>query len=217
MPIDINTDEAVCNIQFGDVVRPTHSNTSWDDAKFEVCAQKYVVLSDNGYSVSVINDCKYGYGFKNNDLSLTLLKCSTYPFDGADIGEHKFKYAITSDSVAYINSNIYNVACEYNNPLIVKKPKSGSLLRENYSLVKADKDNIVIETIKPSVDGKGFIVRLFDRANKLSDVKLKFNFNFAKLYICNLLEKELNELSTKENSTNIKVKPYEVITLKVVI
>lgn len=217
LPTDINTDKAICNIQFGDVERSTHSNTSWDDAKFEVCAQKYVALSDNGYSVCLINDCKYGYGLKDNDLSLTLLKCSTYPFDGADIGTQEFKYALSTDSVAFINSNIYNVACEYNNPLIVKKLESGKTAKKDYSLISADKENIVIETIKPSIDGKGYIIRLFDRANKLNDINLKFNFDFNKLYVCDMLENDLSELSVDKSVCIIKVKPYEIITLKVVI
>ncbi len=217
LPTDINTDKAICNIQFGDVERSTHSNTSWDDAKFEVCAQKYVVLSDNGYSVGVINDCKYGYGFKNNNLSLTLIKCSTYPFDGADIGEQNFKYAITSDCVAFINSNIYNVACEYNNPLIIKKLESRNSASEKYSLIKADKENVVIETIKPAVDGKGYVIRLFDRANKLCDTKLNFNFDFNKLYLCDMMENELSEILVENGVASVKVKPYEIITLKVIL
>ena len=215
LPAEINTDKAICNIQFGDIERPTHSNTSWDGAKFEVCAQKYAVLSDNGYSIGLLNDCKYGYGFLNNDLSLTLLKCSTFPFDGADIGCQQFKFAIATDDKAYINSDIYNVACEYNNPLIAIKQETKKTDKENYSLVSADKENIVIETVKPAIDGLGYVIRLFDRANKLSDVKLNFGFDFSKLYLCDMLENKLNELNVLNDSVNIKVKPYEIVTLKV--
>ena len=73
-PVDINADKATYEIQFGTVERPTHKNTSWDAAKFEVCAHKYADLSDGGYGVAILNDCKYGHDIHDGVITLSLLR-----------------------------------------------------------------------------------------------------------------------------------------------
>ncbi len=78
-PVDIHTEKAVYDIQFGNVERPTHWNTSWDIAKFEVCGHKWADLSEGNYGVSLMNDCKYGYDIKDQNMRLTLLKSPTIP------------------------------------------------------------------------------------------------------------------------------------------
>ena len=93
-PINVHTNKAVYDIQFGNVERTTHQNTSWDSAKFEVCAHKWADVSDGNYGVSIMNDCKYGYSCIGSELSLTLLKCGTYPNTVADQGKQTFTYSV---------------------------------------------------------------------------------------------------------------------------
>jgi alpha-mannosidase len=93
-PVDINTDKATYEIQFGTVERPTHSNTSWDRARFEVCAHKYADLSEGGWGVSLMNDCKYGHDIHDGVMQLSLLRSPTYPNPEADQGEIPFTYSI---------------------------------------------------------------------------------------------------------------------------
>ena len=97
-PVDVNTTRASYEIQFGNVERETTNNYSWDTAKFEACGHKWADLSENSSGISLLNDCKYGYGIKKGDMSLTLIKSGTYPNEDADIGEHEFTYSI---SVSY--------------------------------------------------------------------------------------------------------------------
>jgi alpha-mannosidase len=78
-PVDINTDKATFDVQFGTVERPTHFNTSWDRAKFETCAHKYVDISDGSYGVSLMNDCKYGHDVHDGVIMISLFKSPTYP------------------------------------------------------------------------------------------------------------------------------------------
>jgi alpha-mannosidase len=89
-PVDIRAKEATYNIQYGNVKRPTHWNTSWDFARFESVGQQWADLSEGGYGVSLLNDSKYGYDIKNNVMRLTLLNSPVFPDPEADRGIHPF-------------------------------------------------------------------------------------------------------------------------------
>ena len=91
---DIRSTKATYDIQFGHAERPTHWNNSWDWAKFEVCGHKWADLSENGYGVSLLNNCKYGHSIKDNVVRLSLLKSAVFPDTTADKGEHEFIYSL---------------------------------------------------------------------------------------------------------------------------
>jgi alpha-mannosidase len=89
-PVDVRSLRATYEIQYGHVERPTHANTSWDVARFEVCAHKWADLSEPGYGVALLNDCKYGYDIAANVIRLSLLRAPTWPDPVADRGDHRF-------------------------------------------------------------------------------------------------------------------------------
>jgi alpha-mannosidase len=91
-PVDILSPLATYEIQWGNVQRATHRNTSWDWARFETCAQKWVDLSEGNYGVSLLNDCKYGHDIHDNVMRISLLRSPTMPDPEADQGEHRFAY-----------------------------------------------------------------------------------------------------------------------------
>ena len=93
-PFDVHSDSATFEIQYGHTKRPTHKNTSWDAAKFEVCAHKWVDISEYGYGVSVLNDSKYGFSAEDNTITVSCLRGPTYPNENADLGKHKFTISI---------------------------------------------------------------------------------------------------------------------------
>ena len=93
-PVDVRAAEATYEVQFGAITRPTHRNTSWEQEKFEVCGHRWVDLSEAGYGVSLLNDCKYGHDVQGNVLRLTLLRGTERPDPEADRGEHSFTYAL---------------------------------------------------------------------------------------------------------------------------
>ena len=93
-PIEVNAKDATYEIQYGNVTRPTHNNTSWDLATFEVCGHKWVDLSEGNFGVSLLNDSKYGHDIKNGNMRLTLLKSTGDPNPDADKEEHFFTYSI---------------------------------------------------------------------------------------------------------------------------
>ena len=117
-PVDILTPVATYEIQWGNVQRPTHRNTSWDWAGFETCAQKWVDLSEGDYGVSVLNDCKYGHDIRDNVMRISLLRSPTMPDPEADQGEHHFVYSLFPHTG---NWNETTIAAAYalNDPLIV--------------------------------------------------------------------------------------------------
>jgi len=86
--VDVRTDFATFDIQNGTIRRPTHANTSWDAAKHEVFAHKFVTVAESGFGVALLNDSKYGCSARDNVLGLTLLKAPKFPDHLADMGTH---------------------------------------------------------------------------------------------------------------------------------
>lgn len=129
LPLDIRSDSATYDTQFGVLQRPTHRNTSWDAAKFEVCAHKFADLSEWGYGVAIVNDCKYGYACRGNVLTLSLLRGPRMPDPDTDMGEHEFSFGIYPHVGSWGESDVVDVAYAFNHPL----------RREWFHLVRADK------------------------------------------------------------------------------
>lgn len=214
-PLDIHTDKAAYDIQFGNVERPTHTNTSWDEAKFEVCAHKWADLSEGDYGVSLMNDCKYGYSTERNVLKLSLLKCATYPNPHADKGRHTFTYSLYPHSGNFKSGGTIQASYLLNRPLIAKKVnKNNGSLCDSFSMISCDKENIIIETVKKAEKSEDIIIRLFDSYNRKTKAKISFGFNVAKAYICDMMENEISEIIVESNSITIPVRNFEIVTLK---
>ncbi len=125
-PVTVRSMYATYDIQFGHLKRPTHENTSWDAAKFEVCAHKWADLSEGNYGVSILNDCKYGYSVSGNIMSLSLLKAATHPDPDADRGVHSFTYSLYPHEGDFREGNTIREAYLLNTPLIAGKIPSGA-------------------------------------------------------------------------------------------
>ncbi|WP_374686578.1 glycoside hydrolase family 38 C-terminal domain-containing protein [Promineifilum sp.] len=117
-PLDVLAPVATHEIQWGNVQRPTHRNTSWDWARFETCAQKWVDLSEGDYGAALLNDCKYGHDVRDNVIRLTLLRAPTAPDPEADQGEHRFAYSLFFHGPAR-PAEIAARAYALNDPLLV--------------------------------------------------------------------------------------------------
>jgi len=123
-PVNITNNEASYDVQYGYVKRPTHRNTSWDMAKFEVVGHKYADLSNADYGVALLNDCKYGYKIHNNVIDLNLLRSSTYPDADADLGTQTFTYSLLPHTDGLTKSNVMSEAQMLNfHPLVLEGSK----------------------------------------------------------------------------------------------
>ena len=214
--VDVNADKATYEIQFGAVERPTHKNTSWDRAMFEVCAHKYADLSDGGYGVSLLNECKYGHDIHDGTMMLSLLKSGTMPYPEADQGKHRFTYTLYVHEGSLRESDTVKLAYLLNNPLTaVKASGKHSEIPESYSLVSVDKDNVICETVKEAEEGKETVLRFYESANKRTSAEITLGFKAKKCFVCDLLENEKEELEIKDGKVKVNLRGYEILTLKV--
>ncbi len=214
-PIAVHASAASYEIQYGSVERPTHKNTSWDQAKFEVCAHKWIDLSEDGYGISVLNDCKYGCDIHDGVIGLTLLKSAVYPNPDADRELHRFSYALCPHKGGWREAGTVQRAYAFNNPMEAQmKREAGGSLAPGQDMVQTDSENAVIEVVKPAYDGRGLIVRLYDAFNRTSDVNLKLCVPVRKAFLCDMLEQDEKELTVEEGTVALHVKPYEIVTVR---
>lgn len=215
-PVNVCTSEVTCDIQFGSIKRPTHENTSWDAAKFEICAHKYADLSDNGSGLAILNDCKYGYSADGSTLKLTLLKCATYPNPEADKHYHTFTYSIYPHVGNLADSDTIKQAYLLNSPFSVVAPTGNeSTLADCYGFIESTNKDVIIETVKKAEKDDDIVVRLYESANRESQTTVKFGFNVENVYITDMLENEISELSINDNSVTLSAGNFEIITLKI--
>ena len=214
-PVNVHANEATYEIQFGNVKRPTHSNTSWDAAKFEVCAHKYADISDNGSGFAILNDCKYGHSAEGSTLKLTLLKCATYPNPQADKHFHSFTYSIYPHVGSFENSDTVKEAYLLNSPITAFYAKGNvSKLPECYSFVSCKDSNIVIETVKKAEKSDDIIVRFYDTFDKAVSTELDFGFELERAYLTDMLENEICPLEIRDGKVLVDVGNFEICTVK---
>lgn len=214
--VEIRSTYASYDIQFGNLKRPTHSNTSWDYAQFEVCAHKWADLSEGNYGVALLNDCKYGYDIKNNKMRLTLIKTSSYPDPKADIGIHEFSYALLPHGGTWEEGNVHRAAYEFNYPLhvqIAKKVRGNEHIINSF--ISTESKNIVIETVKKAENENAWIIRVYECMNCRKKVRFHFGLPLQKAWECTLMEEVQDSLETDGNSFSCEVAPYEIKTFKV--
>ena len=215
-PVDVNTNKATYDIQFGSVERPTHKNTSWDAARFEVCAHKYCDLSEYGYGVSLMNDCKYGHAIHDGVMSLTLLKCGTFPDPEADKCEHYFTYSLYPHAGDYREAGTIKKAYDLNIPMVcVKAGNNKGSLSNEYSLFTVSPDNVIFETAKKAETEDSIILRGCEYYNKRTTAKITFGFPVKEAYLCDMLENNIQKLNIVDNSVSVDFRPFEINTIKV--
>lgn len=228
-PVDVLSPTATHEIQWGSIERPTHANTSWDWARFETCAQKWVDLSEGGYGVSLLNDCKYGHDIRGNVIRISLLRSPTNPDPEADQGVHRFTYSLLPHAGRW-NEETVAAAYALNDPLIVhRSPPSGAVngaaavdtgpsgALNRGPLISCDSPAVVIETIKRAEDGDGVIVRLFESQRKRHRATLRTAFEIGAAWRTSLLEDNQVELGTAgPRAVSLDLRPFEIVTLRLV-
>ncbi len=218
-PVDVLTPTATYEIQWGNTERPTHRNTSWDWARFETAAQKWVDLSEGDYGVSLLNDCKYGHDIKDNVMRISLLRAPTSPDPEADQGEHRFAYSLFPHSGRWDEGTIRE-AYAINDPLLVyTAPGQSSTPSSQQRLIAAsflsvDAPNVVIETVKQADDGDGVIVRLYETQRRRGNVTLSAGFDLSGAELVNLLEEKKDDLNVNGNQVTFAIRPYQIVTLR---
>lgn len=215
-PVDINADKATYEIQFGTVDRPTHFNTSWDTARFEVCAHKYADISDGGYGVAIMNDCKYGHDIHDGVIQLSLLRSSTWPNPEADQGEIAFAYSIVPHESTLANTDIAKQAYYFNYPMTaVRATGESDSLPLSFSALSTDVDNVICEVVKQGEKCQDTIVRLYEHKNMRTSTTLTLGLPAKEVYLCDMMENELEKLELIDGKVKVNFNGFEIITLKI--
>ncbi len=223
-PLNIHTDSADFDIQFGNIRRANYRNTSWEAAKFEVFAHKWADLSEYGYGAALLNDCKYGYNVYKNTLELTLLRSPIDPDPLADREVHHFTYALLPHSRDFREGQVIPAGYFLNlPPLYFELPASGSAVSstqafENQPFFSVDQNNAVIETIKMAEQDNTIIVRVYEAFGMRTDLSLLTPFQILKASETDLLENDMDSLLVEKDQDIYKIsfhiKPYEIKTIK---
>lgn len=215
-PVTVNSPRATYEIQFGHVERPTHGNTSWDMAKFEVCAQKWADLSEGGHGVAILNDCKYGHDIRGNMMRLSLLRSPKAPDPNCDMKEHHFSYVILPHYDSLIHSDIVAAAYAFNSPLrAVPLDRHEGARVESPRLVSVDTRHMVIEAVKKAEDNSDLIVRLYECHNSRGSAELYCARGISQAWLCDLNEEPLQELEVVDGAVMLDYKPFEIHTVRI--
>ncbi len=217
-PVDVHADTATYEIQFGNIKRPTHTNTEWDFARFEVSGHRWADLSENGYGVALLNNCKYGYDIQGNVIGLSLLKSAVRPDETADRKEHRFTYALYPHAGTVADSDVQQAALWLNMPVLTcetaGEPDKKAFAAQ--SLVWTDCGHVQIDTVKRSEDGKALTVRLYEYKNRAQEgVSLHFGFDVERAESCNLCEEEAVAVEAADHGVTFGIGCYEIKTFKI--
>ncbi|WP_188456226.1 alpha-mannosidase [Virgibacillus oceani] len=210
-PVNVRSTEATFDIQFGNVKRPTHWNTSWDLAKFETVGHQWADLSERGYGVSLLNDCKYGYDIKDATMRLTLLKGATYPDYTQDQGEQTFTYSLLPHKGSWVEGETVQEAADLNQPLSYIQGKSSD---SSFSLFSVSADYTVVDAVKKAEDSDKVVIRLHEFTGGRGPVSVTSELSIKSWQECNLMEEPVGERS-HDDTIEFDIKPYEIKTFLV--
>jgi alpha-mannosidase len=209
-PLDIRADTAACDIQFGHVHRPTHPSTSWDAAKFEVCAHRYVDVSEPDFGVAVLNDGRYGHGLFDGRVRVSLARAARYPDPAADRGSHAVNLAVFPHGPGL--SDVVDEAQRFTMPLRVA---SGVASAAPDPLVALSGRGVEIDAVKlADNDPKDLIVRLHEAVGNRTRITLRCDRPIAAASLCNLLEEPHTGIEVGDGICALTVRPFEIATLR---
>ena len=191
---NVLTRKALCDTSAGFIERDTHKNTTWQQARFETCHHKWADLAETDGGIAIINDGKYGIGFDNNVMSLSLLRATIRPDVTSDMGMHNFCYMIMPHSEDAVKAGVNNIAFQYNVPLVKADVEyNGNIFAPLY-----------LQAMKKAEDSDMTVIRLSEQDGKRGRIKLD-----KKVKLLNMLEEVEGETDI------IEYKPFEIITIGV--
>jgi alpha-mannosidase len=209
-PFDVRSDTAACDIQFGHVRRPTHASTSWDAAKFEVCAHRYVDISEPDFGVAVLNDGRYGHGLFGGRVRVSLARAARYPDPAADRGAHAVNLAIYPHGPGL--ADVIDEAQRFTMPLRVVR---GAASLAPDPLVTLTGRGVEIDAVKLADDDPNdVVVRLHEALGNRTRITVRCDRPIGAASLCNLLEEPHTGIEVGDGICAVTVRPFEIATLR---
>jgi alpha-mannosidase len=217
-PLDLKADQASSEIQFGHIDRPTHQNTSWDFARFETAAHRWVHVAEPGFGVAVANDSTYGHditratrsdGGTTTLVRESLLRGPTFPDPHADQGHHVFR------TVLRVGASVLDAADSgYRLNLPVRSAPGTAAVEP---LVVVASPQVFVEAVKLAEDRSGdVIVRLYEAlGGRATGVGVDFGFDVSSVTQVDLLERPLGATWDAGSPVSLTLRPFEIVTLRV--
>jgi len=216
VPSSAHNEKATFEIPYGSIERPTTRNTPAEKAKFEVPALHWADLSDATHGVSLLNDCKYGYDARGNVLRLSLLRSPEWPDPHADEGRHEFSYSLYPHGGNWRDALTVRRGFELNYPLLVRQiEKHEGELKDDFSFMQIQADNVVLTAAKKAEDQDALILRFYEWAGKKTDVKLQLPAGAETASETDLMEKSLAKLGIESGAVTVHTNPYEIKTIRI--
>jgi alpha-mannosidase len=217
LPFDVHADRSSSEIQFGHVERPTHDNTSWEAARFEYVAHRFVHVGEAGYGVAVVNDGVYGHevraagragGGRSTVVRLSIIRSPNFPDPRGENGVHHFRYAIVPGATI---ADAVRHGYHLNLPLRVVMGE-----REVDPMVALDNEAVVVEAVKAADDRSGdVVVRCYESLGGRAATTVKANFPVRSASLTDLLERPLEEVAIGPgNVVPLQLRPFQVVTLR---
>ncbi|GAA0529915.1 alpha-mannosidase [Saccharopolyspora subtropica] len=216
-PLDVHADRSAAQTQFGHVMRPTHTNTSWDAAKFEICAHRFLHVGEPGYGHALVNDSTYGHdvtrdtrpdGGTTTTVRLSLLRAPRFPDPDTDHGRHRLRYALI------VGADIGDAVREGYRINLPERTVHGSHPVVP-PLVAVDNDAVVIEAVKLADDGSGdVVVRLYESHGGRARARLTTSFPATSVTRTDLLERPLADPDAITDAVDLRLRPFEIRTLR---
>jgi len=211
-PVTLHVESARHEIQYGYAERPTHSNLPQDLARFEVSQQKWTDISEGGFGIAILNDCKYGVSTENSEIRLSLLKSGAHPDPRGDNGTHYVTYSFLPHEGSFSVENVVRPAYELNIP-VIPAPAGPEAVPVD-SLITVDNPTVIVETVKWAEEDNAFVVRLYEAGKCSGTVTMKISVPVSSVIETNLLEDPISEIQCKNGSVSFDIRPFEIKTFK---
>lgn len=211
-PLDVRADAASCGVQFGAVRRPTHPSTSWDAAKFEVCAHRYVDVAEPGFGVAILNDGRYGHALFDGAVRISLARAPKYPDPDADHGRHRVTVSVFPHGPGL--ADVVAEAERLNLPLRVATEGNGDAAPERPVVLTGR--GVEIDAMKPADDGSGdIVVRLHEACGDRSAISVSSDRRITGASRCNLFEEPTSGFEVSDGIVAFMLRPFELVTLRI--
>ncbi|MFR9673408.1 alpha-mannosidase [Streptomyces sp. TR02-1] len=222
-PLDIKADHSAAETQFGHVLRPTHTNTSWDAARFEICAHRWLHVAEPLWGVALVNDSTYGHdvtrtvredGGRTTTVRLSLLRAPRYPDPETDQGRHRMRYALLP------GAGILDAVREGHGINLPERVVPGSG-RESAPLVDVEGEQVVVETVKLAEDRSGdLVLRLYEALGARARTRLGIGVAVRGCAETDLLERPLDptgavvDAALHDGTVDVALRPFQILTLR---